>query len=198
MDDTVDPELVGNPACGVREGGIHSTLLHGFASDNHHAQDELSCPFMIDPNMELLSTVVVSAVERLAANPGDASVWEEVRATRDLTADDDPDLAAAIEAQDVASLQSLVEEWNSGQRLLPACDRAVLKRAMKAFRKSLKVTRLDAESKLGGGPLSSGTDSLVVGIQPPRRYPLAVWMELVRQGRLATDGRGTFELPSGS
>ena len=96
------------------------------------------------------------------------------------------------------SLKALREEWFGGKRHLPACDRGVLKRAMKAYRKSLKVTRLAAESKLGGGPMSGGSDSLVVGIQPPPRYPHAVWMELVRQGRLATDrNQVTFELPPG-
>lgn len=152
---------------------------------------------MIDPNMELLSTVVLGTIERLSADPEDAGAWEELQAARLVTKDDTPELGAALEERDVAALQSLVEEWHSGKSHFPQCDRDVLKRAMKAFRKSLKVTRLAAESKLGGGPLSGGSDSQVVGVEPPRRYPLAVWMELVRQNRLATDGRGTFELPPG-
>lgn len=150
---------------------------------------------MNDPNMELLSTVVLATIEKLATDPGDAGAWAELRAAREMTRDDDADLAKAIEESDASALQALVEEWHGGKRHFPACDRGVLKRALKAYRKSLKVTRLAAESSLGGGPLSSGTDSQIVGIQPPPRYPLPVWMELVRQGRLIQDRAGTFELP---
>ena len=45
-----------------------------------------------------------------------------------------------------------------------------LKHAMKAFRKRLKLTRLDEESKLGrvGNPMSGGKKSGVIAIMPPR------------------------------
>jgi hypothetical protein len=152
---------------------------------------------MKDPNMELLSTVVISVLDRLGADPGDGGAWDDLQSARALTKCDDPELASAAEAHDVDGLRALVEAWHSGKRHLPSCDREVLKRALKAFRKSLKVTRLAAESKLGGGPFSRGSDSQIVGIQPPPRYPMPVWMELVRQGRLVTDRRGTFELPPG-
>src|SRR3990167_7929510 len=46
-----------------------------------------------------------------------------------------------------------------------------LKRALKTFRKRLRLTRLDAESKLGGGALSSGKNSGIVAIRPPNSYP---------------------------
>jgi hypothetical protein len=69
-----------------------------------------------------------------------------------------------------------------------------LKQALKAFRKRLKLTRLDAESSVGGGPLSSGRDSGIVAISPPQQFPQAVWDELVRQGKLKPAGRGTYEL----
>jgi hypothetical protein len=69
-----------------------------------------------------------------------------------------------------------------------------LKLALKAFRKRLRLTRLDAESKLGGGPLSGGRPSAIVAIAPPNQYPQAVWDELVRQGKLKKAGHGTYEL----
>jgi hypothetical protein len=69
-----------------------------------------------------------------------------------------------------------------------------LKMALKAFKKRLKLTRLDAESNIGGGPLSSGRDSGIVAIMPPNQFPQAVWDELVRQGKLKKAGRGTYEL----
>ena len=92
-------------------------------------------------------------------------------------------------------LRSILEQWFCGKRYLLEHDRGVLKRAMKAYRKSLKVTVLAAESTLGGGPMSSGLKSTIVGIRPPDRYPSSVWMELVRQGRLLDAKQGLYELP---
>lgn len=73
-------------------------------------------------------------------------------------------------------------------------DPATLKRALKAFRKRLKLTRLNEESKLGRNPLTGGRKSDVVAIMPPRDYPDEVWKELVRLGRLKDAGRGFYEL----
>jgi hypothetical protein len=69
-----------------------------------------------------------------------------------------------------------------------------LKAAFKAFRKRLKLTRLDAESTISGGPLSSGRGSGIVAITPPGQFSQAVWDELVRQGKLKRAGGGTYEL----
>ena len=73
-------------------------------------------------------------------------------------------------------------------------DPADLKRAMKAFRKRLKLTRLNEESKLGRNPLTSGKKSDVVAIMPPHQYPDVVWQELIRRGRLKDAGNGFYEL----
>ncbi len=70
----------------------------------------------------------------------------------------------------------------------------VLKRALKAFKKRLKLTRLDHESSLGVGPLSGGRPSGIVAITPPNQYPRAVWEALVEQGRLKKAGHGLYEL----
>lgn len=73
-----------------------------------------------------------------------------------------------------------------------------LKKAYKAFKKRLKLTQLDEESKLGGGPMSSGRRSEIVAIMPPGQFPPAVWDELVRQGKLKKAGHGTYELVDNS
>ncbi len=73
-------------------------------------------------------------------------------------------------------------------------DPETLKLALKAFRKRLKLTRLNEESKLGRNPLTTGRKSTVVGIVPPHDYDRAVWQELVRQGRLRDTGGGFYEL----
>ena len=69
-----------------------------------------------------------------------------------------------------------------------------LKQAMQAFKKRLKLTRLDEESNLGGGPFSSGRASGIVAIQPPRQYPREVWDKLVEQGKLRHAGGGLYQL----
>ncbi|MGE5293451.1 MAG: hypothetical protein ACM3VT_01350, partial [Solirubrobacterales bacterium] len=69
-----------------------------------------------------------------------------------------------------------------------------LKQAMKAFKKRLKLTRLDDESGLGGHRLSGGRSSGIVAIQPPNQYPREVWEKLVEQGRLRRAGAGMHEL----
>jgi hypothetical protein len=79
----------------------------------------------------------------------------------------------------------------------PSPDADQLKRAMKAFRKRLKLTRLDDESKLGRSPMTGGRHSNVVAIMPPRDYPPAVWQELARQGKLRDAGGGFYELVEG-
>ncbi len=73
-------------------------------------------------------------------------------------------------------------------------DAITLKKALKAFRKRLKLTRLDEESKLGVGPLTSGARSSVVAITPPNQFPSVVWEKLVEQGKLKRAGRGFYAL----
>ena len=65
---------------------------------------------------------------------------------------------------------------------------------MKAFKKRLKLTRLDDESGLGGGAMSGGKSSGIVAIVPPNQYSKAVWDELVARGRPKYAGRGLYQL----
>ncbi len=69
-----------------------------------------------------------------------------------------------------------------------------LKAALKAFRKRLKLTQLDDQSRIGVGPMSSGRPSGIVAITPPDQFPQAVWEELARQGKLRRAGGGLYEL----
>ena len=68
-----------------------------------------------------------------------------------------------------------------------------LRNALKAFKKRLKLARLDDESRLGHGAMSSGGRSGIQAIQPPSQYPKAVWDELVRLGKLRYAGHGLYE-----
>jgi hypothetical protein len=69
----------------------------------------------------------------------------------------------------------------------------VLKSALKAFKKRLKLTALDDDSRLGRGALSGGPTG-VFAIKPPSQFPQQVWDELYRQGKLRDSGHGLYEL----
>ena len=69
-----------------------------------------------------------------------------------------------------------------------------LKAAFKAFKKRLKLTQLDLDSKVGGGPMSGGQRSTVAGIAPPNQYPRVVWEALVDQKKLKYVGHGSYSL----
>jgi len=69
----------------------------------------------------------------------------------------------------------------------------VLTKALKAFKKRLKLTALDDDSRLGRGPFSGGATG-VFAIRPPDQFPPEVWEELCRQGKLRHSGHGLYEL----
>tara|TARA_R110002072_G_scaffold52316_2_gene139516 strand:+ start:916 stop:1392 length:477 start_codon:yes stop_codon:yes gene_type:complete len=157
---------------------------------------------MFDPQMELLMTVLIAVVHEPTLegpNPLDGSraTWAEAKAAREACGEIEEDVGMIIDLEDEDELKAVIAEWMSGKRHLLVHDRDVLKRALKAFRKRLKVTLLDAESSLGGGPMSGGRKSSIMGIRPPERYPRSVWDELARQGRLIDGRQGLFELPPG-
>ena len=72
-----------------------------------------------------------------------------------------------------------------------------LKKALKAFKKRLKVTRLDDESRLGHGPMSGSGKEKIVSIQPPSGFGREIWEELADKGYLKRDGVGFYELVEG-
>ena len=72
----------------------------------------------------------------------------------------------------------------------------VLKHALTAFKKRLKLTRLDQESRLGGGrPTTSGKKSDIAGIIPPNQFPREVWKELAARKQIKDLGGGFYTLP---
>ena len=73
-----------------------------------------------------------------------------------------------------------------------------VKHALKDFKKRLKLTRLDHQSKLGYGPMTNGGGPGIVAIMPPHQFPSAVWDALVRQRKLKHLGEGLYELLDGA
>jgi hypothetical protein len=72
-----------------------------------------------------------------------------------------------------------------------------LKKALKAFKKRMKLTRLESDSKLGHGPLSGTGKEQVVAIQPPLGFGKEIWEELADKGFLKRDTVGFYELVEG-
>ena len=154
---------------------------------------------MVEPQYVYLSKTLADAVEQLRADPDSARPWVEAGRALDsvILYEEDAEIRAAVDARDLAALRTIVAEWTSGARPLTRQDKGVLKRAMKAFRKRLKLQRLDAESTVGGGPMSSGKTSSIVGVSAPDQYPQEVWDQLVGQKRLVLGQHGLYELPPG-
>ena len=72
-----------------------------------------------------------------------------------------------------------------------------MKKAMKAFKKRLKLTQLDDDSRLSPRPMSSGSKSKVISIQPPAGFGKEIWEELADKGFLKRDGIGFFQMVEG-
>jgi hypothetical protein len=78
---------------------------------------------------------------------------------------------------------------------MPATEEE-LKKALKAFKKRMKIMQLDEDSRLGHSPLT-GAKNKVQSIQPPAGFGAAIWEELADQGFLKRDGQGFFEIVPG-
>jgi len=73
----------------------------------------------------------------------------------------------------------------------PAADE--LKSALRAFKKRLKVTRLDSESKLSSRALTGGQKCGIVAISPPSDYRRECWEILANEGKIKRAGGGLYE-----
>ncbi len=101
--------------------------------------------------------------------------------------------------RDVARLTELIDQLRD-PAATPAPPQAdapsaqTCKRAMRAFRKRLALTRLDEESRISShSALSPGADSRMSAIVPPTEWPECVWQELVRQDKLRYVGHGFYQ-----
>lgn len=136
---------------------------------------------------------------------GDAAgpLWGQAHKLLLKTKADPSRAASVIAARDTDGLIHLVrvmqgvEEEHSETEVQPPTetfDPDVLKEALRAFRKRMKLTKLDHESRLGVGPMSSGREAAFDAIEPPREFDPAVWKELARIGQLEAIGQGFYKL----
>lgn len=144
------------------------------------------------------------------ADPSEAGpLWGEVHQFLLKAHADAKEVARIIMSRDLGALRELAGRLRDGPDAAPVpspteseatepVDHGIppetLKKAMRAYRKRLKLTRLDHESRLGVGPLSGGKKADIDGILPPREFPKEVWDALVIEGRLKNMGQGFYEL----
>ena len=131
---------------------------------------------------------LVKEVDQTGAKPQAA---EGAGASRDI-----PKAPGAIPVNDSRTVKQMQAE-KAAEGGFDSLDRENLKHALKAFRKKLKNTRRDDESRLGSRYTTYGKTSKITAITPPNQYPAAVWEKLVEEGRLKKGGQGTYELPEG-
>ena len=105
---------------------------------------------------------------------------------------------AACASKDVDALDAIVARLESPGPAAAPEHRVTddeLDKALKAFKKRLKVMRLADESKLRGRRLSSGKESEIDAIVPPTEFPREVWAALAARGDLKDTGGGFYRLP---
>lgn len=123
--------------------------------------------------------------------------WKQVYKLLQKTGIHAGSVTGVVGMRDVAGLVAMIEQLREPEvAAAQVPDLETCRQAMQAFRKRLSLTVLDEESKLGRGPLSKGAaDRSSRAIIPPDDWPLPVWQELVRQGKLKYIGHGFYELP---
>lgn len=160
------------------------------------------------PTPEAIGAELESLVAqiRAQADPAGGPVWGVVHRALIKSPIDKAEAAAVIARRDVAALEAIAARLQgrvpevTGEPAavepdpVDAVDPETMKKAMRAFRKRLRLTRLDEESRLGVGPMTGGKHSQVSAIIPPNDFPRPVWDALVRAGRLHDRKQGFYEL----
>jgi len=128
-----------------------------------------------------------------------SSEWKQVYRLLQKTDMPPGRVTSMVGMRDVGRLTEVIAQLSAPEAETPpppddAPDAETCKKALKAFRKRVSVTRLDDESQLGRSPLSKGASSGSLAITPPIEWPDEIWRELVRQGKLRDAGHGLYEL----
>jgi hypothetical protein len=146
----------------------------------------------------LLCNRVRDLAGQIAAAPDEATAEDGWRTLESLLeeagADEIEEIALPVLDRSLEDVHALLDAWEAGTIGLAEWDRAVLKRALKAYRKRLKIMRLDDESSGSRDPLSRGDESSITGVRPPEQYAQEIWDLLIAQGKLRDVGHGLLEL----
>ena len=142
---------------------------------------------------------VTNSLQTPTTNPAaDKAAWELAGRLLSRMPTDQPAVTTTIKARDHAALDALVTALEQPAAPPPPKAPAVevsqeeMNNAMRAFRKRLKLTRLEDESRLGARQMTAGRQSAIRGIIPPREFTKAVWDALVADGKLRYTGQGFY------
>ena len=161
-------------------------------------------------NVPPSTTDVVDDIARLAAEITQAEeagpLWGQLHKVLLKSTVDAEVAAAIIMHRNEEELAMVVSQLQHGEQAnvqvettqrdapLPEIPFETKKLAMRMFRKRVKFIKLDRESKLGIGPLTTGREAIFDSIEPPHDYPQEVWKVLANEGQLIDDGGGFYRL----
>ena len=164
-------------------------------------------PGGFQPSGEVDLEAIIKEVENLKPGlegEGSGAQWGSVQKLLLKAKADSSAIARAIVGRDLGAIDRIIatlRDPNAAplevepEETLPDVPDETLREAMRAFRKRMKLTKLDHESKIGRSPLTSGKDAEFDSILPPHQYPSEVWRVLVSKGELESTGRGFYKLP---
>ena len=163
-------------------------------------------PATSGPNLAGLINELEQVADRLEGvgdDPGARPMWGQVHVLL-LKAKVDPhEIGGIVASKSVEGLREAIAELKGEKPVeeeetppAPAIDvePEEKRKAMRAFRKRLKLVRLDHESRLGRSPLTGGKKAEVDAILPPHEFPREVWEALAADGKLRKAGGGFYEL----
>ena len=158
-----------------------------------------------DSSPQVIIDEIVILANKITAADKAGPLWGELHRIL-LKSPVDPTVAAKIIMhKDVEELNSVVRQLQHGEEVtveseqksepLPELSHETKKQAMRVFRKRVKFIKLDRESKLGIGPLTTGKEATFDSVEAPHDFPSQVWRVLALEGQLIDDGGGFYSLP---
>jgi hypothetical protein len=153
-----------------------------------------------------LEALLQEAEELIPALEGEQSgaQWGAIQKLLLKAKADSTAVARAVISRDTTAIEGLLQVLRdpdsklpeeTPEKTLPEVPDEILREAMKAFRKRMKLTKLDHESKIGRSPLTGGKDAEFDSILPPHQYAPEVWKILAMKGKLESVGKGFYKLP---
>lgn len=156
-----------------------------------------------------LPEAAVTEVERIAAELASTDtqgpLWGQLHKQLVKAGANPKEIMPVVMGRDLNGLTHLIAQLKGEESTpepctapeieLPEVPSETKRAAMKAFRRRLKLMRLDHESKLGVGPMTSGKKADFDSILPPRDFEDDVWKVLAAEGQLTSTGRGFYGLP---
>lgn len=121
--------------------------------------------------------------------------WATIARLLPRSTTEQEEAARIVRDQDAEALAALIDRIDSPPPAPKPAGEATAKEkkdAMHAFRKRLKLARLNDESKLGGRYTSGGKTSKIDSVEPPNEYPRRVWQALAAEGKLVDTGKGFY------